>query len=213
MALTVRSLLPKVLPFRKDLLEDDAIYAIQEAVRKICRQTQYAQVTVSASTVAGASTVNLSSLVTVGSVLRVMRVRRLDTVINAYRVLDPVNFEEVNDLTRYRDNDEGVPYYWTQKSGSIIELYPKPDAIYTLEVATSYVPEGEIDTIPLPDEAEDAIVAGALASILMKPGAGQNIGLSKDREILYNREAGALKASAMFGQTSKARVTGRPAWR
>lgn len=213
MALTVRSLLPKVLPFRKDLLEDDAIYAIQEGVRKICRQTQYAQVTVSASTVASTSTVDLSSLVTAGSVLRVIRVRRLDTVINEYRLLDPINFEEVNSLTRYRDYDEGMPDNWTQKSGSTIELYPVPDAIYTLEVTTSYIPEGDIETIPLPDESEDAIVAGALSSLLMRPGAGQNMSLAKDREVLFNRETDALKASAMFGLTSKTRATGRRAWR
>lgn len=213
MALTVRSLLPKVFPYRKDLLEDDAIFAIQETVRKICRLTQYAQTTVSASTVASTSTVDLSSLVTEGSVFRVIRVRRLDTTTSAYRILDPVNFEEVNALTRYRDDDEGTPYYWTQKSGSTIELYPVPDAIYTLEVTTSYIPEGEIETIPLPDESEDAIVAGAISHLLMRPGMGQNLGLAKDREVLFNREADALKASAMFGLTSKTRVTGRPAWR
>ena len=212
MALTVRSLLPKVLPFRKDLLEDDAIFAIQEAVRKICRQTQYAQSIVSASTVAHTATVNISSLVTTGTVLRVHRVRRLDTTISAYRTLEPVNFEDAA-TTRYRDYNEGAPDWWTYKGGSILELYPKPDTIYMLEVTVSYVPDTEIDTIPLPDEAEDAIVAGALASLLLRPGVGQNIALSKDREVLYNREADALKASAMFGQTSKSRATGGPAWR
>jgi hypothetical protein len=78
-----------------------------------------------------------------------------------------------------------------------------------LEVTVSEIPTGEVDTIPLPDEAEDCIVAGALATILMLPGPGQNLQLSKDREVLHNRELGNLKAIALFSQSGRDRVMGR----
>lgn len=212
MAITVRSLLSKVRPFRKDLTEEDANYAIQETVRKICRQTMYAQDVVSASTVASTATVDLSSLVTTGTVLRVHLIRFLDPQSSQYKVLSAKNFDTINATTLYRNYSEGYPDSWTYKGDSLVELYPTPDAIYTLEVTLSYVPTGEIETIPLPDEAEDAVVAGAIAYLLMLPGVGQNLSLSKDREILFNRESDALKASAMFGQTSRARAVGGRPW-
>lgn len=204
MALTVRSLLPKVRPFRKDLTEEDAIFAIQETVRKLCRETTYAQQVVSASTVAHNAEVSLTSLVTSGAINRVHRVRILDTGMSAYKILNAVNFENVNASQTFRDYSEGKPLDWTYKGSGVLELYPKPDAVYTLEVTASYIPTGEIESIPLPDEAEDAIVAGALATLLLRPGTNQNLALAKDREILYNRESGGLKASAMFGQTGRA---------
>jgi len=50
MSLTVRSLLAKVKPFAKDREEDRALYAIQESVRKVCRQTMMAEETLHIAT-------------------------------------------------------------------------------------------------------------------------------------------------------------------
>lgn len=208
MALTVRSLLSKVHPFRTDLEEERSIHAIQETVRKICRQTGMAKVTVAASTVANTATVSLASPVTGGDVFRVHRVRILDTALSSYRILSVVNSTDVDDVLSYRNESEGEPVSWSYAGSDIIELFPTPDAIYTLEVIASYVPEGEIDTIPLPDESEDAIVAGALATLLMLPGRNQNLSLSKDREVLFNRELSWLRAATEFGLSGRARAHG-----
>lgn len=71
----------------------------------------------------------------------------------------------------------------------ICEIYPTPDKIYTLEVTASYGPLDDVETIPLPAEAEEAIVAGSLSMLLMLPGTNQNQNLAKDRESNYLTES------------------------
>lgn len=212
MSFTVRSLLPKVQVFRKDLEEDRSLFAIQESVRKVCRMTGYAQTKLAPVTVANTPTIDLSTLMTAftpGSVYRIMLVRLLDTNLNAYKVLYEYNSTSIDGHESYRNYATGYPSGWAYKGGSILEVFPTPDKVYTLEVTVSYVPDGEIDTIPLPVEAEEAIVAGALANVLMQPGAGQNISLAKDREAIHNRELDFLKANALLGQSGRPRATGR----
>lgn len=209
MSITVRSLLPKVKVFREDLEESRAIYAIQETVRKICRQTGYAQRVVTASTVALTPTVDLSSLVTNGAIYRVMLVRVYDADMQSYKTLYEYNQTTIDNYEQYRDYSTGVITSWAYQGNSVIQLYPTPTDVSTLKVTVSYIPSGEIDTIPLPEEAEEAIIAGAMAMLLMQPGPGQNMGLAKDREVLYNREIDFLKASALLGQSGRARAVGK----
>lgn len=209
MAFTVRSLLPKVQVFRKDLEEERSIFAIQEAVRKVCRMTAYAQTVVSATTTSTSPLVDLNSLVTVGSVYRVQLVRLLDPNLNAYKVLYEYNATVIDSRETFRNYATGFPSGWDYRGNGSLEIFPTPDKAYTLEVTVSYIPSVEVDTIPLPEEAEEAIIAGAQAFILMQPGAGQNLALSKDREIIHNRELDFLKASALLGQSGRPRASGR----
>lgn len=209
MSITVRSLLPKVKVFREDLEEDRSIYAIQETVRKICRQTGYAQQVVTASTVALTPTVNLASLVTNGAIYRVMLVRVYDTQMQSYKTLYEYNQSTIDNYEQYRDYSTGVITAWAYKGNSVIQVYPTPTGIDTLEVTVSYIPSGEIDTIPLPEECEEAVIAGALSMLMMQPGPGQNLALAKDREVLYNREIDFLKANALLGQSGRARAVGK----
>jgi hypothetical protein len=254
MALRVRDLLPKVQPMRKDIEEERSIFAIQESVRKICRQTMLAQEKLS-NISAPSNPVTL--VPTTGyTVNRVSLVRLLDVQGN-WRVLNEYNEQAINNVYEYPDLPAGIPNGYTYLGNSQIKLYPYPEGVSVknlvagrtyniltvgttnftligasantvgvqftataagtgtgtvtqmLEVTVSEIPTGEIDTIPLPDEAEDCIVAGALATILMLPGPGQNLQLSKDREVLHNRELGNLKAIALFAQSGRDRVMGR----
>lgn len=210
MAFDVRSLLPKVHPFRKDLEEERAIFAIQEAVRRVCRTTEYAQAVVSVVSVAATPTISLTSAMSsYGDVLRVELIRLYDTRLSAYKVLYPYNQTLIDAQESYRNYAQGWPTGWTYKGSNTIEIFPTPDIVYTFEVTASYVPTAEITTIPLPQEAEDAIVAWAQSFLLMQPGAGQNLALAKDREILHNRELDFLRASALLGQSGRPRATGR----
>lgn len=210
MSITVRSLLAKVKPYRDDLTEDQANYAIMEAVRKICRQTGYAKAVVNTiSTIAGTPTININSAFsTYGSVYRIHLVRRYDTVMVSWKNLYEYSQQNVNNVVDYRDYSQGYPDGWAYTGNGVIQLYPTPDKIYTMEVTASFVPVGEFDAIPLPDEAEDCIVAGALATLLAIPGTLQNLQYSKDREILHTRELDFLKASALLGQSGRPRAWG-----
>lgn len=209
MAFTVRSLLPKVRRFRDDLSEDECVYSIMETVRKVCRQTGYAQKTVSAATVASTPTVDLTTpMASYGNVYRIMLIRVLDTNMSTYRTLGEANQTNINNTDSYRDYTQGFPNSWAYLGENKIQVYPTPDAIYTLEVTASFIPGGEFDTIPLAEEAEECIVAGAISQITMIPGIGQNLGLSKDREVLYTRELDFLKANAILGQSGRARAYG-----
>ena len=251
MSLTVSGLIPKVNVFRKDLEKERSIYAIQEAVRKVCRQTMLAQeVLVNVS--AGTTEVTLTP--TTGySINRVHKVELLDTQGN-FRVLGEANQVRIDGTDSLQDAVNGVPSVYTYVGNAKIHLYPSPAAVtvgalvigktYTiltvgttsfigigaasntvgisfvatgvgsgtgtvtqmLKVTISEIPTGEIETILLPDEAEDCIVAGALAFIMMQPGTGQNMQFAMNREVLHNRELGALKATAILGQSGRLRV-------
>lgn len=254
MALTVRGLLPKVQPFRKDFEEERAIFAIQEAVRKICRQTMLAQEQLTNVTAPDAI-VTLTP--TAGnSVNRVHKVELLDYDGN-FKILHEYSQQYIDAVYQYPDLPIGIPTGFTYLGNAQLHIYPKPDAVpvskvkvgktyniltvgttdftlvgaasntvglaftatgvptgtgtvtQMLRVQISEIPTGEIETIPLPDEAEECIIAGALATLLMQPGVGQNLALSKDREVLHNRELGNLKAIAVFGQSGRDRVVGR----
>lgn len=210
MAFTVRSLLPKVQPFRKDLEEERAIFAIQEAVRKVCRQTGYAQATHTVSSIALTPTIDLSTAFTEGDIHEIMLVRLYDTKLSAYKALFPYNRTLIDAMEAYRNYSTGWPTGWSFNGGNVLEIYPTPDIIYDFEVTAAVIPTGEIDTIPLPVEAEDAVVAWAQFFLLMQPGPGQNLALSKDREIFHNREMDALRANALLGRSGRPRAQGRP---
>jgi hypothetical protein len=285
MTLTVRSLLAKVRPFRKDLEEDRALYAIQESVRKICRQTMMAEEVLTIATIASQGWVQVTP--TNGDALRVKLVRSYTNIGGpgtptfAYKTLYEWNQDQIDAFESFRDYPDGTPTGWTYYGGGKLMLYPDPGTVhatvtasfatnvmtvtgvtsgqvligdlvvqtgvanptyitaqtsgtsggvgeytlstspgtilsgtvttgnFVLEVTTSYVPQNDIETIPLPDESEDCIVAGALSTLLMLPGAGQNLALAKDRELYHNREIGTLRSIAEFGQSGRLRASGR----
>jgi len=209
MAFTVRSLLPKVRRFRDDLSEDECNYAIMETVRKVCRQTGYAQAVVTVNSVALTPTIDLTTaMASYGNVYRIMLVRLWDTVMLSYKTMNDYNQTNINNVVDYPDYTTGFPDGWAYLGANVLHIYPTPDIAYQFEVTASYVPGGEFDAIPLPEESEDCIVAGAISHLLMLPGVGQNIGLSKDREILHTRELDFLKANALLGQSGRARAWG-----
>lgn len=209
MTFTVRSLLPKVRRFRDDLTEDECNYAVMETVRKVCRQTGYAQAKVTVSSIAGTPTIDLTTaMASYGNVYRIMLVRLWDTVMLSYKALNDYNQKNINNVVDFSDYTQGYSDGWSYLGNNIIQIYPTPDIIYQYEVTASFIPAGEFDPIPLPEEAEDCIVAGAISHLLMLPGIGQNLGLAKDREILHVRELDFLKANAILGQSGRARAYG-----
>lgn len=300
MSLTVRGLLPQVAPFRRDFEEERSIYAIQEAVRKVCRQTMLAQEVITG--ICGDATIVTINPSTGNSLNRVHKLEILDNQ-GRFSIMDEYNQAQIDNIYRYPDQPTGIPMGYSYVGKGQIHLYPSPQDFpisgvvigniygihvlgntawasfgatavnatslvvgqtyiintpgttdFTLVGATSSaagtvftaagvgigsgttfvrnftatgvptgtgtlaqmlratisdIPVGEFDTIPLPDEAQECIVAGAIATILSLPGTGQNLSYSKDRETLHNRELGVLKAIAVLGQSGRNRATGR----
>ena len=210
MDFTVGSLLPKVKIFRKDLEEDRCNFAIMEAVRKICRQTGYAQEPLIVTATPNNPTIDLSQFIDCNkAVYRVHLIRLWDTNLNAWKNIYEYNPTLVDTREAYRNYAVGWPTGWDYRGNSQLSIYPTPDIAYKFEVTVSYIPVGEFDVIPLPYEAEEAIIAGTLANLLMQPGIGQNLQFAKDREVLYNREIDFLKANALLGQSGRPRATGK----
>lgn len=67
----------------------------------------------------------------------------------------------------------GDPTRWAQENGSVF-FYPALGGDYPIELMVSTVPVGEFDSVPLPNEAEDAIVWGAMEFTYNLPGDGMN---------------------------------------
>ena len=131
-----------------------------------------------------------------------------NTLLGSYMLMGEGNQTLVDEVPGYRNYPIGFPAGWTYMGNNTLQIYPTPDKVYNLEVSTSFIPEGEFDTIPLPLEAEEAIVSGALSNLLMQPGPGQNLQLAKDRERRHSEELNFLHANAMLGQSGRPRAVG-----
>jgi hypothetical protein len=90
---------------------------------------------------------------------------------------------------------------FAQYAGTIIDLYPTQGYPTAIEVTYSATPIGDIADIVLnmPDEARDAIVNLALADWLAVPGKEQNLILSENRRMEYERLKGGLRALGSLG--------------
>ena len=122
--------------------------------------------------------------------------KKLETT--AYGTVPQFNKPSQDQWKDQPQNNKSYPDGWAQE-GNTIYFYPRTQCDSTVEVTLSYAPVGEIDTIPLPAEAEDVIVAGALAEILMLPGEGRDAKLAivKDRE--YKQGLATLRAIGELG--------------
>lgn len=62
----------------------------------------------------------------------------------------------------------GANFKWTQEA-QYLYLYPRPSKDCAVELVASFVPVGDFDSIPLPNEAEDCIVALARYELMLHP--------------------------------------------
>ncbi len=148
--------------------------------------------------VAGTTTIDTLSLWNVGDIIY--------SNGTAWKLLDLQEYTTVpqgNKPTDYLWNNQSqedfsFPTCWTQE-GNTVDFYPRLQCDTAIEVVLSYIPVGEIDTIPLPAESEDAIVAGALAEILSLPGSEQNLKLALIRENEFKKGLANLRSLTMTG--------------
>lgn len=100
---------------------------------------------------------------------------------------------------------KNFPNYWSQE-GNTIYFYPRPYSDLAIEIRLSYIPVGEFDTIPLPTEAEDVIVDGAVETLSSMPGINFSQMLSVARGIKFQKGLASLRAIGEFG------YGGSPMW-
>jgi len=132
-----------------------------------------------------------------------------------YKTMSETNDVFINDTLPKPDSTFGDPMVWAFDAlTSTINLYPPASNAYAnggnLEVTYSYIPRGEIDTIPLPAEAEDCIIYGTLAEAYIFAGPSQNIQLGKIYEAKFNNESSNLKSVAIQGNSGRMSIPANP---
>jgi hypothetical protein len=131
-----------------------------------------------------------------------------------YRTLGEGNFVDINNSLAKPDSVFGTPQIWAYDADTnMIKVFPPTsEAIDSarFQITYSYIPVGEIDTIPLLPESEEAVYYGTLGEAYMLPGPGQNLELAKNYEIKFNFEMSNLKAVATQGNSGRLTVPARP---
>lgn len=100
---------------------------------------------------------------------------------------------------------KNFPNYWSQ-DGNTIFFYPRPYSDLAIEIRLSFIPVGEFDTIPLPTEAEDVIVDGAVETMASLPGPNNSQILANVRGIKFQKGLANLRTVGEFG------YGGTPVW-
>jgi hypothetical protein len=92
----------------------------------------------------------------------------------------------------------GMPHAFGQDKTGVF-WYGVPTGDFAAEFTLSYTPVGEIDAIPLTSDAQECIIAGALAAVYALPGQGQNLQMSMAKNVHFMKEMENLRAIGMFG--------------
>jgi hypothetical protein len=87
---------------------------------------------------------------------------------------------------------------WSMDVGSII-FYPRLKYDTPLVVTCSYVPVADIETVSVPEEAIDALIAGAQSKLMLLPGAGLNAQIAQLYRHRFEIGVNNIRGSAMFG--------------
>ena len=103
------------------------------------------------------------------------------------------------DNTIYRpQGGRSWPTTFAQEGNSIF-WYSPPQFDTMVQITLSYVPTGEITTIPLPVDAEDVIVDGAIATIFRLPGEGKDFKMSEFYDIKFKKGLTKMRAMGLYG--------------
>ena len=131
-----------------------------------------------------------------------------------YRNLGEGNYVDLNNKISKPSSTVGTPLVWAynqfDQSIYFFPIVSNKNLGCRIKVLVSTVPNGEIEEIPLPPEAEEAVYYGTLAEALILPGPAGNPQLAKNYEMKFNFEMSNLKAVALMGQSGRLTVMPRP---
>lgn len=91
-------------------------------------------------------------------------------------------------------------------NGNLIPYAP-PNVATQVRAKVAYKPLGDFDEADCGAEYEDAIIAGALAHLLLLPGADQNISLAMQKDIEFLSMCSGLRGSSLIGDMGYARAS------
>jgi len=85
--------------------------------------------------------------------------------------------------------------------------YAPPAVATQVRAMVAYKPLGDFDEADCGAEFEDAIVAGALAHLLLLPGADQSISLAGQKDVEFLSMCSGLRGSSLIGDIGYARAS------
>jgi hypothetical protein len=210
---------------RPDITEERrGLVCIWNAIRRVCRETlllrQQVKFTPEAGHVGsswlGVSTIQIPDLDAEAPFqgtgkLRPIRVlsARLSDVSGGDQVgLREVSWPAMQEMTREAPAAAGDPPACWADSMGVLRIFPAftvaAEGRNTLLLDLAVQPaDGDalttLEGIPLPAEAEDAIVAGALAEFYGLPGRGQNLSMSQFQARAFHAHLGNLRSLNRVG--------------
>lgn len=150
------------------------------------------------TTTAGTTTVNGVSDWRVGDILVSDGVQWIAYPLQQYKTVREKARPTQDYLYQRNQFSKQVPQGWSQEKG-VLRFYPRTHADAPFLVELSYAPVGDLDTINLPAETEDAIVLGAKSAMLLLPGEHQDKQLAKAFDTKYQIALTSLRIIAEQG--------------
>ena len=200
MAIVLADLLARVAQLRPDVKPGKIMFYVQEAARGVARKTYLVQ-NVSTFTVGASSVSTPVTIPASEKFLMTINVTRTDLTDGREKNLYPYNDLAIR--SRYTDPNAspGTPTGYEMSNDGEITLYPKPLDPTQISVHYALSPNGDFETIDMPEEATEAIVAYARADALMYPGPGADVKAALYWERIGNMEISALRAIALLGRS------------
>jgi hypothetical protein len=211
MSIEIRPLLMKVAWQRPDLGLDGRLwYALQEAVRDVCRRTRLARVTTENTLTANTNNLVPAILTedeqdaTPQPQRKRLRYHRVEvqslTDDTLWTDLIEAPATDVEAFQNLRWGTGATPRNFAQRGDTLL-VWPKCSVDRVLRVTTSYVPQDELDTAPLPELAVPAVEAAARSMVLLLPGSGRDPQAASEAEEEMHRCMPELRSFADDGES------------
>jgi hypothetical protein len=147
---------------------------------------------------AGTTTVDGVSSWAIGDVIYSNGTKWSKYDLQGYYTIVPANKKATDEWRNTPQEPQNFPQQWAQEDNKVY-FYARPKGDTAVEITLSYIPSGEIDTIPIPVEAEDTIVAGALSTVLLMPGQNQDKAIAQKFDVEFKKGLANLRAVGLLG--------------
>ena len=117
---------------------------------------------------------------------------------DTFYALQEANKPSKDTIYRCPQNNRTDPREYGQENGTVV-LYPPPRGNGMMFAYLSVVPDGDVDDMAFPEEAEEVILQGAKAYLLELPGGAHNLGLAQEYKRDFKEGIARLKGVGIFG--------------
>ena len=219
MSVDLRRLVALVKPYREDLSSDGEgviVNALLFATQSVCRDSGVLINTGTFSSVANQRDY-ASSAVTFTALPYTIK----PLLVKAAWITDPatsklIRLFEINKPTEgkaidwnYRNSSSAMPTGFMGSVDGTITLFPKPNAIYTVTVEYSIMPDTEYSNTTIsnmPSYAEECIIATALSNLLEYPGVLSDPKLAATWRSRASAKLNTLRAQVSIGVSGQSKM-------